>query len=304
MATTGFAGTPAADRGGPRAPLRHLVPHAQVDASAEVRVSTLLGLLEQAAIEASTDVGLDPCWYAAAGRMWIVRRTRIERGHPVGGGDLLEVRTRVLDWRRARSLRGYEIRLAAPGRGTREAPLPQASDGGPPIVATAVTDWVFCDVVRGRPVRIPGEVVAAFAGDGAAASLPRPDTPAAPGGGAVETRLLVRPSHVDHLGHANNAVWADFLEDAARMLPAERDEEKEPSQRLRRIVSLDVEYLAEASPGDEIEVASAPAGYRRVAQEVRRGDTPLVRAMLAWGSARRSSILGGPPTPTGDAADA
>jgi len=274
-------------------PLRQRVPHAQVDASAEVRLSALLGLVEQAAIEASTDAGLDPGWYAGARRMWIVRRTRIERFHPVGGGDLLECRTRVLDWRRARSLRGYELRLVEPGRGTRVSPLAPAGDGGPPVVATAVTDWVYCDVDRGRPVSIPEEVRRAFAGDGARENLERPDTPPAPGEAAAESRLLVRPSHVDHLGHANNAVWADFLEDAARELPAVRDDEGDG--RVARILALDVEYLAEASAGDTVAIASAIAGDRRVAQEARRGDVRLVRASLAWGVARRSSILGGPP---------
>lgn len=292
-----FASPAESVSGRPRAPLRHRVPHAQVDAAAEVRVSALLGLLEQAAIEASTDVGLDPGWYAAARRMWIVRRTRIERSHPVGGGDLLEVRTRVLDWRRARSLRGYEIRLVAPGRGTRAAQVEPALDGGPPIVATAVTDWVFCDVERGRPVRIPDDVLRAFAADGAIESLPRDDTPPPPGEGAVETRLLVRPSHVDHLGHANNAVWADFLEDAARALPAGPAAPGNDPLRVRRLVALDVEYLAEALPEDEISIASAPDGAWRIAQEARRGEQRLVRAALDWGAAGRSPILGGPPIP-------
>lgn len=277
-------------------PRRHRVPHARVDASAEVRASELLGLLEQAAIEASTDVGLDPAWYATAGRMWIIRRTRLERGHPVGGGDLLEVRTRVLDWRRARSLRGYEIRLVEPGRGTRSAPLPSSDDGGPPVVATGVTDWVFCDVARGRPVSIPDEMRRAFARDEPREGLPRDDGPPPPGTRAKETRLLVRPSHVDHMGHANNAVWADALEDAARELPEMRGDGDEPGL-VRRLVSLDVEYLSEASPGDEVVVASEAVDRRGIAQEARRGDTSLVRAALRWDFARRSPILGGPPLP-------
>ncbi|MBU6281957.1 hypothetical protein KGQ64_06915 [bacterium] len=275
-------------------PLRLRVPHAQVDDAAEVRLSALLGFLEQAAIEASNDVGLDPAWYASARRMWIVRRTRIERFRPVGGGDLLECRTRVLDWRRARSLRTYEVRLVEPGRGTRTSGLPAAADGGPPIVATAVTDWVFCDVDRARPVSIPEEVRRAFSPDGAAEGQPRLDAPEPPGEAALRTRFLVRPSHVDHMGHANNAVWADFLEDAARDLPGLR-READGSGAAARLVALDVEYLAEASRGDEVAVASALLRDGRIAQEATRGGTRLVRAASAWGRVRRSPILGGPP---------
>src|SRR5690606_7053855 len=93
--------------------LTHRVSHADVDLLGEIKVTALLGLLEQAAVEASWDCGFDPAWYTQNGRVWIIRRTRLERRLPVGGGDVLQVATHVLDWRRARSLRAYEVRLVA-----------------------------------------------------------------------------------------------------------------------------------------------------------------------------------------------
>lgn len=278
--------------------LRQRLSHAQVDFLGELKVSALLGHLEQAAIEASWAAGLDPAWYAAAGRMWIVRRTQLERVVPLGGGDVVEIRTEVVDWRRARSLRRYEAWLVEPARGTRtEAPIV------PVLAATAMTDWVYCTIAGGRPASIPGEVVRAFSGDSPPGALPRPPAHDDGPGEADVLRIAVRPSHLDHLAHANNAVWADILEDAARAaLPGRDADGGEGADTASRISNLDVEYLGDAGEGDEIEVrtwtvaAGDPASGR--ADVVQRADVagrPAVRARSAWSPVRPSPILGGPP---------
>src|SRR5262245_54002970 len=141
--------------------LTHRISHADVDLLGEVKMQALLGLLELAAVEASTDAGLDPAWYTAAQRFWLIRRTRVERMLPVGGGDLVEVETSVADWRRARSLRKYEVRLVEPGRGIRD-PSELAGVAAGAVVAHATTDWVYCDMTSGRPVSIPEDVRRAF----------------------------------------------------------------------------------------------------------------------------------------------
>ena len=103
-----------------------------------MKIAALLGLLEQAAAEASWDCGFGPEWYAAAGRVWIIRRTRLERFTPVGAATSLRTATAVLDWRRARSLRSYEVRRAAR----------RAADRGErsPSSRAPRTDWVYCDM--------------------------------------------------------------------------------------------------------------------------------------------------------------
>jgi acyl-CoA thioesterase FadM len=75
--------------------LQRRVSHADVDFLGELKVSALLGLLEQAAIEASIDAGFDAAWYMREGRIWIIHRTRLQRVVPVGGGDRIEVETDV-----------------------------------------------------------------------------------------------------------------------------------------------------------------------------------------------------------------
>src|SRR5262249_35172266 len=59
--------------------LERRISHADVDFLGELKVSALLGLLEQSAVEASTATGFDAARYARERRIWIIRRTRLER---------------------------------------------------------------------------------------------------------------------------------------------------------------------------------------------------------------------------------
>jgi len=304
--------------------LEHRVSHADVDLLGEVKVQALLGLLEQAAVEASWDAGFDPAWYASAGRVWIIRRTRLERTLPVGGGDLLRVATHVLDWRRARSLRAYEVRLAARGLRT-----PATADEDAPVVARATTDWVYCDMASGRPASVPEEMRRAFSGDGSVVTLPR----ARPLAGeppesapAIETALTVRPSLLDHVTHVNNAAYTALLEDgacalfAASGLPVPRMLERGGALGVERI---DLEYLDDALVDDRLVVRSwldgedasgvprldgdAPPGTTGVGQTIARaGDERsacILRARSTWRWRERPAVLGGIPRLSSSPAD-
>jgi len=285
--------------------LQHRVSHADVDFLGELKVSALLGLLEQAAVEASRAVGFDAAWYTREGRIWIIRRTRLERTVPVGGGDVLEVRTSVVDYRRARSLRQYGVsRISSDGSGPLE-------------VAHATTDWVYCDLATGRPVTVPESMRRAFSG-GEVATLPRAEHVATNGPGpATELGLTVRPSQLDHVAHVNNAVYASFLEDgafalfAARGWPLERMLGVGGALRIRR---LDAEYLDDATVGDRLAVRSwlteghelacesLPIRPTSLVQGIARNDASgtrgtIMRAASEWSWRRRPPVVGGVPQP-------
>jgi len=287
--------------------LEHRVSHADVDLLGEVKIAALLGLLEQAAVEASWDCGFGPEWYTAAGRVWIIRRTRLERWTPVGGGDWLRTSTAVLDWRRARSLRSYDVRRAARDVGAGEEAL---------LVASATTDWVYCDIARGRPMKIPEEMQRAFSGDGPLTTLPRARPLAASGAGdPVEMATIVRPSLLDHVTHVNNAAYADLLEDgafelfAAHELGIDQMLARGGALRVRRI---DIEYLDDAvagdrlvvrswlAPGAECTIAAIGSGEtRRTAHLVqtiaRESGSDILRAESDWVWRERPAVLGGVP---------
>jgi len=262
--------------------------HADVDFLGELKVSALLGLLEQAAVEASTAAGFDAARYTRDGRLWIIRRTRLQRFVPVGGTDLVEVATHGMDFRRARSLRHYAIR-----RGTT-------------VVADATTDWVYCDLHSGRPVRIPEDLRRALSDGAIAPLLPRAKAlPAGDSAPAVTYEVITQPSHLDHVTHVNNAVYANFLEDAAFTLFTEHGwplgRMLEASGALR-LDSLDYEYLSDAAVGECLIIRSwlaAGAGLPSAAtvlQTVVRADgNTVMRAQSTWAWRRKPQVIGGAP---------
>jgi acyl-CoA thioester hydrolase len=277
----------------------HTISHGDVDFVGEFKTAALLGLLEQTAIEASARLGFGADWYSEQGCYWIVRRTRLERHASLGGHDRVRVRTWVDDFRRARSIRRYELRRV----------------GETETAITASTDWVFCDAIRGRPRRVPKEMEKAFAGEaGTLPPRPRAAPLPLPEAAAAETmQRHVRASHLDHVAHVNNGVWATFLEDGAEALLA-RHGFSVPEMLARggafRLKRLDLEYLAEGLPGDALSVRSAFAGAPPAPthdgngtmsfdlhQSVEKPDaTTAVRSASHWHWLRRAPILGHPPT--------
>ena len=116
------------------------VRHHELDAFGRVHPGVYLRYLAHAAVEASTAAGFDAAWYAAAGAVWLVRRSTFTVLRPATAGEELEIRTWVEDFRRVRSHRRYEVRGA---------------DGALRLVAR--TDWVYVDLASGRPRRVPAE---------------------------------------------------------------------------------------------------------------------------------------------------
>jgi len=275
--------------------LERRVSHADVDFLGELKVSALLGLFEQAAIEASIDAGFDAETYMRERRIWIIHRTRLQRLVPVGGGDRIDVETAVCDVRRVRSLRRYVARKA-----TVE-------------IAHATTDWVYCDMVTGRPARVPEALQRAFLPeDSATGSLPRAAAlRLEPPPDVVDFRLTVQPSHLDHVTHVNNAVYANYLEDGAFALLAVHGW---PLTRMLsvegalRIDWLDAEYRSDAQVGEELIVRSwlaegtsvggadeHPHAAKLLQLICGVGGREVVCAASDWVWRRKPTVLGGVP---------
>ncbi len=275
--------------------LTHHVSHAEVDFVGEQKLSAFLGMLERAAVEASAAAGYDAERYAHEGKVWLVRRTLVARFRPAGGTTELQVTTRVADVRRARSLREYRVE----SRGV--------------LVAEGVTDWVYCDLSSLRPARIPSALAHALAGNAEPACFARIPSPPTHGDGdphRMERDVL--PSHLDHVGHVNNAEYANFLEDAALKWFENRygcsvRKMLEQGRALRPQV-LDIEYFSEASAGETLEILTWPDpaesladgnnGAKGLIQCVLGKDGRIVaRSRSVWIWRQRAPILGSPPLP-------
>ncbi len=99
-----------------------------------------------AALAHSTALGLDEAAYLARGQAWVVRRHELAYLKPALVGDRLRVETRVSSMSAASSVR--RTRILRPVDGA--------------ILMTAATDWVYVELQRGRPVRIPADVCSRF----------------------------------------------------------------------------------------------------------------------------------------------
>ncbi len=104
----------------------------------------------------------------------------------------------------------------------------------------------------------------------------------------MSTTLRVRFHELDPYGHVNHAVYLSYLEAAridllgARGIDLLRLAEETGAQLV--VVGLEVEFLAPAVAGDELEVTCDVLERRRAsvwfAQEIRRGRGVLVRARV------------------------
>jgi acyl-CoA thioester hydrolase len=248
------------------------VRHHELDCFGRVHPSTYLRVLAQTAVEASTAAGYDAEWYAAAGSLWLVRRSTFDLSRPARAEEPLEIRTWVEDFRRVRSHRRYEIRVQGETR------------------LTARTDWVYVDVASGRPRRIPAEMEAALGREGAAASEREPWQSPPPPANPARSTHRVRVSDLDGLAHVNNAAYLDVfvqavfdaLEDVGWSLDA-----CVGSGAIPVLAGADLEYLESARYRDQLDIITwfTPSGDGLDAHQMILRDEstrPLVRAATRW----------------------
>ncbi|MGQ0570972.1 MAG: acyl-ACP thioesterase domain-containing protein [Armatimonadota bacterium] len=161
-----------------------------------LRASVHLRLFQELAFAHSAALGFPLSWYEQHRLFWLVRRVQLVVRAPAQYGQALIYTTRVLGARRVLARRLNTVR--------------RSEDGAD--IATAIVDWILTeDGVA--PTRIPDEISTAFP------ALMRRVTPIPleehrPPSGVAETPLWVRASDVDPMGHANNAVYLDLLDDA------------------------------------------------------------------------------------------
>jgi acyl-CoA thioesterase FadM len=161
-----------------------------------LRASVHLRLFQEIAFGHSAALGFPLSWYEQQRLFWIVRRIHLEVHESARYGDALVYTTRVVGARRVMARRHNEAR--------------RAEDGG--LVASAVTDWIFtADGVT--PTRVAEELATAFpamARSVAPAPLEEPQPP----DGIASAPIRMRASDLDAMGHVNNPVYLDLMDDA------------------------------------------------------------------------------------------
>jgi acyl-CoA thioester hydrolase len=267
------------------------VRHYECDAHGHVKQANYVRYMQEAAFDASAAAGYDMDRYRAIDRYWLVRETEVEYLRPLRYGDSVQVRTWVADFRRIRSRRAYELRLA----------------GSEELVARASTDWVYLVSSTGRPAAIPPEMKAAFIPEGVPEPAPpRERFPAAPppAQGVFRVRRRAEWRDLDPAGHVNNAVYLSYIEDCGMQMLAAHGW---PIARLASegfVVIAQrhhIEYRLPAILDDELEVATwisdvQPSTAIRHSTVTRAADGELLaraRTVHAWvelGTGRATAI--------------
>jgi acyl-ACP thioesterase len=114
-----------------------------------------------------------------------------------------------------------------------------------------MVDWVILDE-RGRILRIPPDFGIVFPNVELGGEILRVPLPSPPPE-AVTLELRVRPQDLDPMGHVNNAVYLDWIEEAIAAAGA-----AELTVAVPRRVAI--EYAASAEAGDQLRASAWQVG--------------------------------------------
>ena len=219
-----------------------------------IRTSVLLRYTQDLAGVHSASRGFDRSWYAERGIVWLVRAAEVAVLAPIRvAGDLIGT-TVVVGFRRVWARRRTEFHDA---------------DGT--LVSWVNIDWVLLDD-RGAPTRIPKEFGAVFAVPPATFGLGRVDLGEVPSQ-PIRSMVTVRPQELDPMDHVNNAVYADWLDEAVLAAGGAG-----ATRAVPRLVRLD--YARAAEPAATLAADVWPDGGTWVCRVADANGSDMLRARL------------------------
>jgi acyl-CoA thioester hydrolase len=246
------------------------VRHYELDAFGQLSDINLVRYMQEAAIEASTDLGFSLDWYNAHGVGWVVRRLSVRFFSPAVYGDEIVAATWLSGLRGVRSIREYD--------------LTRTRDGS--RVARGRAEWVYMDFHTGEPARIPDAWADAFQLKDKPEDLgirladPRPSENAR----RFLSRRRVQFHELDAVGHVNHAVYLQWI--AQAFLEALRAADGKAIQTAHEI-----QYFAAAQDAENIEIVSwlseTSATGAAWTHEIHNADT---RKLLARDYARMAVV--------------
>lgn len=234
------------------------VRYDECSAGGAMRAAVHLRLAQEVAFSHSAALGFPLAWYEAHRLFWVVRRIRLVMHAPARQGDALIYTTRLAGARRIMARRITTIR-----RAEQEA-----------LIAACLTDWIFTRA-GSQTTRIHEDLVSAFPAMATPVKpLPMPEVtvPESPAPAPVHIRM----GDLDGVGHVNNPVYLDLLDDAIARAGGRSTIEAHP-----RV--YDLLYEAAVTSGDALQDAAwhdAGAWHYRLEKV---GVGPVLRGRLTEG---------------------
>jgi acyl-CoA thioesterase FadM len=245
-----------------------------------ISAGTLLRYLEHVATEASAAAGFPRSWYDEQHSAWVVRQMTLELTRPITLTDDLAFDTWPAQYARIQAYREYIV----------------SSQRDEQPVARAHAHWVYVNRERGLPIRLPAHITEQAIPDPQMVSFsPLPAiTPLSDGPRTFELSFPARYHEADIVGHINNTIYMDWLEEAVHsalaQLPTERLLAQNDQQGGRRafLQRGAIDYMKPSVPGDHLLILSTLVGSYADglawSQTIQRAasEEPLVRADTFW----------------------
>lgn len=245
-----------------------------------ISAGTLLRYLEQAATEASAAAGFPRSWYDERDSAWVVRQMTLEVERPIILTDELAFDTWPSQYARFQAYREYLATSQSTGQ----------------LLARARAHWIYVGRQRGLPIRLPPEIPEQAIPDPQTVSFSALPVITAPGDAvpSFHQSLIARSYEADIMGHINNTIYIDWLEEgvhsALAQLPVDIIPQQEESAQGTRafLQSGSIDYMKPSRPGEHLEIITTLTG--RYAHGLawsqvilrKASEEPIVRAETCW----------------------
>jgi acyl-ACP thioesterase len=198
-----------------------------VDRSDRLTLGSVFNFFQEAAISHAADLGVGLDVMKSSGQAWILSRLSLFMERRPLYGETVEVSTWPRRWEKLFALRDYEIRdtkgaVAVRGRG----------------------GWLVLDIEKRRPLRVQSIIEKIPPNEGIDAFPAGPAGLESKGDMVKTAERSALYSDIDFYGHANNARYIQWIQDATDMdILTNADQ-----------IRLDINYLSEVMPGETVEL--------------------------------------------------
>ena len=208
-----------------------------------IRPISLARFMEDTAVAAAAAAGFNAAWYKGHKSGWFMRNLTLQQIGSVTGSELLTVSTWVSNIGRLRLDTEYEI---------------HRPDGAP--VAVGRAERVYMDLVRLRPQALDPAMTAAWSAQVPSNLWRDLDTPMVPLSEPSATHTQQAYLYdTDYLGHVNNTVYLNWLEESAReALHEALPQDPAPNGYRIALQKIAITYLVPTRPGEVVTITTRP----------------------------------------------